>query len=178
MIVTGLRGVGKTVLLQTFREKADHGRSRSRSGRREGQLGCAGIGSIRFGRISRRGRGDGDTHSSSTFATNHNGRRWTATNRRACGRGISYSAGLFTFPEIGRLSIADASIALQRPSSDQGVTFTEDALIAAYDATGGTRTSSRSWGVAQQGRPRFRRGSSSRRNMATRASPSRISIGS
>ena len=53
------------------------------------------------------------------------------------GEAKSYSERLFKFPEIGRLSIDDATTALQDPASEQGVTFTDDALVAAYEATGG-----------------------------------------
>ena len=53
------------------------------------------------------------------------------------GEAKSYSERLFKFPQIGRLSIEDASTALQEPAAEQGVTFTADALVAAYEATGG-----------------------------------------
>ncbi len=49
----------------------------------------------------------------------------------------SYAERLFKFPEIGNLSADDASTALSRPASEDGATFSPDALDEAFAITGG-----------------------------------------
>ncbi len=49
----------------------------------------------------------------------------------------SYAERLFKFPEIGKLSDADARRALSEPAQQEGVTFMADALDLAVDVTGG-----------------------------------------
>lgn len=49
----------------------------------------------------------------------------------------SYAERLFKFPEIGVLSPSDAKEALARPASEEGVTFSDAALDAAVEITGG-----------------------------------------
>lgn len=49
----------------------------------------------------------------------------------------SYAERLFTFPEIGVLSASDAEQALARPAAEEDVTYSSQALRAAFDITGG-----------------------------------------
>jgi hypothetical protein len=49
----------------------------------------------------------------------------------------SYSERLFHYVRIDRLERSAADVALTLPASDEGVSFTEDALAALYDATDG-----------------------------------------
>jgi hypothetical protein len=49
----------------------------------------------------------------------------------------SYSERLFRFARIDRLDRAAADVALRSPARDEGADFTDDALAAMYDATGG-----------------------------------------
>ena len=49
----------------------------------------------------------------------------------------SYSERLFRYARIDRLERAAADVALQVPAREEGAEFTDDALAAMYDATGG-----------------------------------------
>ncbi|HEX3335193.1 MAG TPA: ATP-binding protein [Jatrophihabitans sp.] len=49
----------------------------------------------------------------------------------------SYSERLFRYARIDRLDRAAADVALRSPARDEGADFTDDALAAMYDATGG-----------------------------------------
>jgi len=66
----------------------------------------------------------------------------------------SYAERLFKFPEIGKLSDADARRALSEPAQQEGVTFMADALDLAVDVTGGypyfiQELGYAAWGVAE-----------------------------
>lgn len=49
----------------------------------------------------------------------------------------SYAERLFKFPKIDMLAEADARAALARPAGDEGVSFSEEALLLAVEVTGG-----------------------------------------
>lgn len=49
----------------------------------------------------------------------------------------SYAERLFTFPEIGNLGFDDSRDALRGPALQEGVDYTEDALLLAHQLTGG-----------------------------------------
>jgi hypothetical protein len=71
------------------------------------------------------------------------------------GKSKSYAERLFTYPEVGPLSIADARQALQEPVATQAVMFTPEALDEVYRVTQGypyflQEWGYQSWNLAQQ----------------------------
>ncbi len=62
------------------------------------------------------------------------------------GKSKSYAERLFTYPEVGPLSQADASQALQGPVSTQGVSYTPQALAEIYRVTQGYPYFLQEWG--------------------------------
>lgn len=62
------------------------------------------------------------------------------------GRAKSYAERLFTFPEVGPLSEADARTALQEPVRGEGAEFSEEALAAIYVQTQGYPYFLQEWG--------------------------------
>jgi GTPase SAR1 family protein len=71
------------------------------------------------------------------------------------GKSKSYAERLFIYPEVGALSLQDASLALQGPVSTQGVAFTTEALAEIFKVTQGypyflQEWGYQSWNMAQQ----------------------------
>ena len=71
------------------------------------------------------------------------------------GKSKSYAERLFVYPEVGALSLQDASLALQGPVSTQGVNFTTEALAEIFRVTQGypyflQEWGYQSWNMAQQ----------------------------
>lgn len=71
------------------------------------------------------------------------------------GKSKSYAERLFTYPELGALSLEDASLALQGPVATQGVAFTPEALAEVFRVTQGypyflQEWGYQSWNMAQQ----------------------------
>lgn len=71
------------------------------------------------------------------------------------GKSKSYAERLFIYPEVGALSLQDASLALQGPVSTQGVSFTTEALAEIFRVTQGypyflQEWGYQSWNMAQQ----------------------------
>ena len=71
------------------------------------------------------------------------------------GKSKSYAERLFIYPEVGALSLQDASLALQGPVSTQGVSFTSEALAEIFRVTQGypyflQEWGYQSWNMAQQ----------------------------
>jgi len=71
------------------------------------------------------------------------------------GKSKSYAERLFTYPEVGALSLQDASQALQGPVATQGVAFTPEALAEVFRVTQGypyflQEWGYQSWNLAQQ----------------------------
>jgi hypothetical protein len=71
------------------------------------------------------------------------------------GKSKSYAERLFTYPELGALSLEDASLALQGPVATQGVAFTPEALVEVFRVTQGypyflQEWGYQSWNMAQQ----------------------------
>lgn len=71
------------------------------------------------------------------------------------GKSKSYAERLFTYPELGALSMEDASLALQGPVATQGVAFTAEALAEVFTVTQGypyflQEWGYQSWNMAQQ----------------------------
>jgi hypothetical protein len=62
------------------------------------------------------------------------------------GESKSYAERLFSFPDIGALSEADAAKALQDPARDAGVTFADDALHEIFRLTKGYPYFLQEWG--------------------------------
>lgn len=62
------------------------------------------------------------------------------------GKSKSYAERLFTYPEVGALSLEDASLALQGPVSTQGVMFTPEALAEVFRVTQGYPYFLQEWG--------------------------------
>jgi hypothetical protein len=62
------------------------------------------------------------------------------------GKSKSYAERLFTYPEVGALSAADAAQALQGPVTSQGVAFTPEALAEIYRVTQGYPYFLQEWG--------------------------------
>ena len=62
------------------------------------------------------------------------------------GRSKSYAERLFTYPEVGALSLEDASLALQGPVATQGVAFTQEALAEVFRVTQGYPYFLQEWG--------------------------------
>jgi GTPase SAR1 family protein len=62
------------------------------------------------------------------------------------GKSKSYAERLFTYPEVGALSMVDAAQALQGPVTSQGVSFTPEALIEVYRVTQGYPYFLQEWG--------------------------------
>jgi hypothetical protein len=62
------------------------------------------------------------------------------------GRSKSYAERLFTFSEAGPLAWTDAKLALQAPTLDEGVEFTEPALRRIFDLTEGYPYFLQEWG--------------------------------
>jgi hypothetical protein len=62
------------------------------------------------------------------------------------GKSKSYAERLFTYPEVGALSLEDASLALQGPVATQGVTFTPEALAEVFRVTQGYPYFLQEWG--------------------------------
>jgi AAA ATPase domain len=62
------------------------------------------------------------------------------------GKSKSYAERLFTYPEVGALSLADASLALQGPVATQGVSFTPEALAEVFRVTQGYPYFLQEWG--------------------------------
>ena len=62
------------------------------------------------------------------------------------GKSKSYAERLFTYPEVGALSMADAAQALQGPVAAQGVSFTSEALVEVYRVTQGYPYFLQEWG--------------------------------
>ena len=62
------------------------------------------------------------------------------------GKSKSYAERLFTYPEVGALSMADTAQALQGPVASQGVSFTPEALAEVYRVTQGYPYFLQEWG--------------------------------
>lgn len=62
------------------------------------------------------------------------------------GKSKSYAERLFTYPEVGALTEADAALALQGPVATQGVAFTPEALAEVYRVTQGYPYFLQEWG--------------------------------
>lgn len=62
------------------------------------------------------------------------------------GKSKSYAERLFTYPEVGALSLEDASLALQGPVEKQGVRFTPEALAEVFRVTQGYPYFLQEWG--------------------------------
>ena len=62
------------------------------------------------------------------------------------GKSKSYAERLFIYPEVGALSLEDASLALQGPVTTQGVTFTPEALAEIFRVTQGYPYFLQEWG--------------------------------
>ena len=62
------------------------------------------------------------------------------------GKSKSYAERLFTYPEVGALSLTDAARALQGPVATQGVAFTPEALAEVYRVTQGYPYLLQEWG--------------------------------
>jgi len=62
------------------------------------------------------------------------------------GKSKSYAERLFIYPEVGALSLKDASLALQGPVATQGVAFTQDALAEVFRVTQGYPYFLQEWG--------------------------------
>lgn len=62
------------------------------------------------------------------------------------GKSKSYAERLFTYPEVGALSLEDASLALQGPAATQGVSFTPEALAEVFRVTQGYPYFLQEWG--------------------------------
>jgi hypothetical protein len=62
------------------------------------------------------------------------------------GKSKSYAERLFIYPEVGALSLQDASLALQGPVSTQGVSFTTEALAEIFRVTQGYPYFLQEWG--------------------------------
>jgi GTPase SAR1 family protein len=62
------------------------------------------------------------------------------------GKSKSYAERLFIYPEVGALSLEDASLALQGPVSTQGVSFTPEALAEIFRVTQGYPYFLQEWG--------------------------------
>jgi AAA ATPase domain len=62
------------------------------------------------------------------------------------GKSKSYAERLFTYPEVGALSAADATQALQGPVQSQGVSYTPEALAEIYRVTQGYPYFLQEWG--------------------------------
>ena len=62
------------------------------------------------------------------------------------GKSKSYAERLFTYPEVGALSMADAAQALQGPVASQAVAFTPEALAEVYRVTQGYPYFLQEWG--------------------------------
>lgn len=62
------------------------------------------------------------------------------------GKSKSYAERLFTYPEIGALSLEDTSLALQGPVSTQEVTFTSEAVAEIFRVTQGYPYFLQEWG--------------------------------
>lgn len=62
------------------------------------------------------------------------------------GKSKSYAERLFTYPELGALSLEDASLALQGPVATQGVAFTPQALAEVFSVTQGYPYFLQEWG--------------------------------
>ncbi len=62
------------------------------------------------------------------------------------GKSKSYAERLFTYPEVGALSLEDASLALQGPVATQGVAFTPAALAEVFLVTQGYPYFLQEWG--------------------------------
>jgi len=62
------------------------------------------------------------------------------------GKSKSYAERLFIYPEVGALSLNDASFALQGPVATQGVAFTQDALAEVFRVTQGYPYFLQEWG--------------------------------
>lgn len=62
------------------------------------------------------------------------------------GKSKSYAERLFTYPEVGALSLDDASLALQGPVATQGVSFTPEALAEVFRVTQGYPYFLQEWG--------------------------------
>lgn len=71
------------------------------------------------------------------------------------GKSKSYAERLFTYPEVGALTLEDSSSALQGPVVSQGVTYTPEALAEVFRVTQGypyflQEWGYQSWNLAQQ----------------------------
>ena len=66
--------------------------------------------------------------------------------RGIAGRAKSYAERLFSFAEIGQLSVADARRALEKPAQEQSIAFTEDALAIIVSETRGYPYFLQEWG--------------------------------
>ncbi len=62
------------------------------------------------------------------------------------GQSKSYAERLFTYPEVGALSAADAALALQGPVYTQGVSYTPEALEEVFRVTQGYPYFLQEWG--------------------------------
>lgn len=62
------------------------------------------------------------------------------------GKSKSYAERLFTYPEIGALSLEDTSLALQGPVSTQAVAFTSEAVAEIFRVTQGYPYFLQEWG--------------------------------
>jgi hypothetical protein len=58
----------------------------------------------------------------------------------------SYAERLYLYPKIGALAYADAVLALTEPASQEGVSFTEEALLQIYETTKGYPYFVQEWG--------------------------------
>ena len=62
------------------------------------------------------------------------------------GKSKSYAERLFTYPEVGALSMEDAAQALQGPVTSQGISFTPEALVEVHRVTQGYPYFLQEWG--------------------------------
>jgi hypothetical protein len=62
------------------------------------------------------------------------------------GKSKSYAERLFIYPEVGALSLNDATLAVQGPVATQGVSFTHEALVEIFRVTQGYPYFLQEWG--------------------------------
>ncbi len=66
--------------------------------------------------------------------------------RGLAGEAKSYAERLFEFPVIGALTAAEATLALQKPAEQEGVEFTQDAIVEIFRQTHGYPYFLQEWG--------------------------------
>jgi hypothetical protein len=149
MLITGLRGVGKTVLLTSFEERA---RERdwttveaeitkgTEFGARMGQLVRRALLQLApRARWEDRARRAAAVLKSFQLTVTPEGALTAGLPQlpRLAGEAKSYAERLFKFPSIGRLSAAEAERALVEPAEGLGVRFEREAVSAVIDYTEG-----------------------------------------